>query len=168
MTPFLVGCPWKDNCPDDLLIVRDTTIKDLLTITPLGDTFKIGDKVVVELTIPDSLYFDEEKISLYEKTGDVFPRLIAGSSLFFRQELNFSNGSQGKEENWFHLEYMPEESKFSLVINVTLIKPEQYRIPVWIFGTTFKGKEKCERYRVDTNIKGFEPGEFYEFVVIEN
>jgi len=165
--PFFMGCPiGEDRCFEDF--TRVVKIDDLVSLTPIKDTFNRGEIITFALAIPDSVYFHNDFISLIKKTEDQVPRLVSGDiNLFKENNLSFDYGNQGDKENWFHLEYLPELKKFSLVINITLIRSGIYKIPVWIFETTFTGHEQCERYRVDSNIKGFEPGEFYEFVVIE-
>ena len=53
--PFLIGCPFGDEkCPFDDW-ERITTIEDLFVISPLKDTFRIGEEINVNMILPDSL-----------------------------------------------------------------------------------------------------------------
>jgi len=163
--PLLMGCPFgEERCFDDH--ARVTKMDDLASLAPIRDTFNQGEVITFVLAIPDSVFFYDDFISLINKTGDQMPRLVSGDvDLFTDNHLSFEYGGQGDKVNWFYLEFLPEDEIFSLEINVTLIRPGIYKVPVWIFETTFKGKDKCDLYRVDTKIKGFKPGEFYEFYV---
>ena len=65
------------------------------------------------------------------------------------------------------LSYLSEERIYKLKVNFILEKPGDYQIWPTKNETTFKGKDKCDRYRVDTKIKGALGGRtLLEFTVI--
>jgi len=160
-----MGCP-NDKCFDNEIVLA-TRIDDLITITPLKDTFMQGEVVTFELIIPDSVFFYDNWVSLYQETEDKSPKLITHSELFNNNILDFKYGYQGDEKNWFHLEYNPQKKEYLLKVNVELIRLGDYGIAGRTNDTTFKGKEKCTRYIVTTNIKGHQGGgTLIEFTVI--
>jgi len=164
--PFLIGCPFgEDRCFEDF--TRVAKIDDLATLRPLKDTFVQGEIMTYELIIPDSIQFHYGWISLYTETNDSNPWLVTGSGLFLNNLLVFEYGHQGNRNNWFHLDYIPEERVFKLKIMITLKRIGEYQIWADTNETTFKGKDKCERYRIDTKIKGAVGGRnLLEFTII--
>ena len=115
--PLLMGCPFEDDkCFNDW--ERITTLEDLIVIDPFSDTFFLDQVVKFQLTIPDSIYFLDTKLSLFKETGDQFPKLITDNRLFLNNSLNFEYGYQGDKDNWFHLEYIPEDEVYTLKILV--------------------------------------------------
>ena len=69
--------------------MQTTTIHDILTITPIKDTFHQGEVVVFELIIPDSVLFHDRMVSLFSETGDTQPQLVTDNRLFINNKLDF-------------------------------------------------------------------------------
>ena len=56
-------CPFNDW-------ERITTIEDMLDISPMKNSFRIGEEVNISITIPDTVYMWNNAISLINETND--------------------------------------------------------------------------------------------------
>ncbi|TVR84754.1 MAG: hypothetical protein EA409_00435 [Saprospirales bacterium] len=169
LLPFLIGCPWGDEkCFDEF--ERITTIEDLIIITPLKDTFRIGDTVSMEINITDSIYFGEIKVNLLNETNDLSPSIIIPQRLgfinFFNSDLHIIEGEQVEDKNKFRFKYSFEDNLYKLLL-VTIFSIEG---DYWFSGSNdivFGKVKDCNFYRITTNLKGAENGKWLEFVVVE-
>jgi len=164
----LLGCPWKNNCLDD--VAGSEVVDGLMVLSPLQDTFKIGDVVIFEVIIPDSFYFGESKISLISETNDLNPSIIIPQRLgfvnFFNNDLFIIQGEQEKDKNKFRLNYCFEDNLYKLLLRTTFSISGKY----WFSASNnidYGSKSKCNFYRITTNLKGAENGKWLEFVVVE-
>ncbi len=170
LVPLLMGCPFEDEkCPFNDW-ERITTIEDLIIISPLKDTFQIGDKVTLELVINDSIYFGEQLIGLLNETNDLTPSIIIPQRIgfvnFFNNDLSLIHGKQENNKNKFYLEYCFDDNRYKLSIKTRLEIEGDY----WFSGSNdvfFGSVKDCNFYRITTNFKGGENGNRLEFVVRE-
>ena len=70
LLPLIMGCPLGDEkCPFNDW-ERITTIEDMLDISPMKNSFRIGEEVNISITIPDTVYMWNNAISLINETND--------------------------------------------------------------------------------------------------
>lgn len=168
--PFLMACPWKDNCLDDVAGVE--FVDGLMVISPLQDTFKIGDIVSFEVIVPDSFNFGEKRISLIGETSDERPIIRVSQGLFddtyidfFSNVLLIQHGERVNKDSAFRLHFCFEDNIYKLRIQLTFEIVGQYRFSRRN-DIDFGSQKNCNFYSISTNVKGTE-GNFLEFVVIE-
>ena len=168
--PFLMACPWKDNCIDDVAGVE--RVDGLIVISPLKDTFKIGDIVTFEVIVPDSFNFGDKRISLIGETSDEKPIVWFHQILFndtyidfFSNVLLIQHGERVNEDSAFRLHFCFEDNIYKLRIQVTFETGGKYRFSRRN-DIDFGSKKDCNLYSIRTNVKGT-VGNFLEFVVIE-
>ena len=166
----LLGCPWKDYCLDD--VAGSEHVDGLMVLSPLQDTFKLGDVVIFEIIIPDSFYFGDNKISLIGETSDEKPMIRVSQGLFddaynnfFSNELQILHGERANEESVFYLHFCFDDNMYKLRIKVTFISTRNYRF-LGRDRIVFGSKKNCNFYSITTNVKGT-TGDWLEFVVIE-
>lgn len=158
----LTGCPGEEDCFDMGSTAR---VDDLIKIQPLQTTYNQGDFITFKTEIPAQNNYFGEPINLFVNTNDFEATLSTSYSyLFIGNELTFLKGSQGNEINWFNVTYNPSTSIYELEINIKLNKIGSYSLytndPIH-----FQGSTKCNRYRLDTNIEGWNSEGKIEFNV---
>lgn len=168
VVPFFFGCPWNDECFGDL---GSEYVDGLMVLSPLQDTFKIGDVVVFEVIIPDSFYFGDNKISLIGETSDEKPMMWITQGLgedyndFFNNDILISKGDRVKDKNTFRLHFCFESHKYKLKIQVNLNIKGKYRFRSYD-RINFGSHKNCNSYSIYTNVNGT-TGDWLEFIVIE-
>jgi hypothetical protein len=159
----LTGCPGgDDDCFDYGATVR---VDNLLKLSPLQATYNQGQIVTFKILIPATNTYFGEELNLFEKTNDYEAFLLTSySALFTGNELTFIKGSQGSEINWFNVPYNNITNMYEFEVNIKL-----NRIGSYVLYTndylTFQGSTKCNRYRLDTNIEGWNSEGKIEFNV---
>ena len=169
--PFLIRCPLgEEQCPFNDW-ERITNIDNLFSITPIQDKFKIGDEILVEVTISDSVNIGNNIISLLSETSELTPLILISQKVdnlnLFDNTMALVHGIKDNTKDWFYLEYLFNENKYLLKIVIELQKPGNYSIFAKEARILFGKQRDCNWYEVRTNLKGFENHDFfYEFTVI--
>ena len=159
----LTGCPGGD---DDCFDYGSTTrVDNLLKLTPLQTTYNQGQIVTFKILVPATNSYFGEELNLFEKTNDFEAFILTSySSLFTNNEVTFIKGSQGNEINWFNVPYNNITNIYEFEVNIKL-----NRIGLYVLYTNdyllFQGSTKCNRYRLDTNIEGWNSDGKIEFTV---
>lgn len=166
--PFIIGCPWKDQCLDD--VAGADIVDGLIVISPLKDTFKIGDSVSFEINVPDSIDFGNGTISLINETNDQNPLIVISQGLggfndFFKNDFIVIHGERVEDKNAFKLYFCFEDNLYKLFIKTTFNKVGKYRFSA-SNDIVFGSQRECNLYRITTNVNGVN-GQRLEFVVIE-
>jgi hypothetical protein len=169
--PLLMGCPFgEEKCPFNDW-ERITNIDNLLMITPLMDTFKLGDEVLVEVAIADSVKIGDEIINLLSETGDLEPLILISQRVdnlnLFDNTMTLVHGEKNSDLDWFYLEYLLDKRMYSLKINIEFLKPGSYSLFAKEARIIFGNQEDCNWYEIRTSLNGVSDEEFfYEFTVV--
>ena len=168
--PFLIGCPLgEEKCPFNDW-ERITTIEDLFKISPIKDTFFVGEKLKLSISIPDSVYMWDRGVSLINETYDFSPIILKTQKIdylnLFDNHMEFIFGNKGEGRNRFQLEYQSEEQLFKLEVILKFENSGNYSIRAGESRIFFGNQKECTWFEIRTNIKEFEKGDYYEFTVI--
>jgi hypothetical protein len=160
----LTGCPGgEEECFDMGSTAR---VDDLIKIFPLQTTYNQGDVITIKSEIPAQNEYFGEPLNLFLKTNDYSARLVNTSVyLFTDNEVTYLKGSiEAYDGGWSNVVYNPETDYYELEIRIKLNKTGNYS-----FSTgdsfEFQGSTKCNRYRLDTNIEGWNSEGRIEFTV---
>jgi hypothetical protein len=149
----LTACPGEEDCIDISSITR---VDNLITITPLKPTYTAGETISFKLEIPSTNGYFGEQMDLFQKTGDLNGRLTTGySNLFESNSLIFINGSQSNNSNAFNVIFNPNSNIYQLEIKINLNKKGLYELHTDDY-VVFQGSSNCNRFRLDTNIAGWD------------
>lgn len=152
----LTGCPGGDeDCFDYGATAR---VDDLITLLPLQTIYNQGDIVTLKVTVPATNTYFGQQLNLLEETNDFEARVQTSySNLFIGNQLEFINGNQSSQTNWFNAIYNSNNQTYELQIKITFNKVGNYTLNTNDY-ILFQGNQKCNRYRLDTNILHNEPG----------
>lgn len=152
----MTACPDEYDCSDMASTVR---VENLVIIQPLKETYSQGDTIVFKAQIPAMNIYYGEVLNLFEITGD-YNALVTFTDYapFEDNELIFIKGFQSEFPNWFEVPYNPESGMYELEIEVKLINMGDYMVHSEAYFE-FQGEDYCNRYVIDTNIKGAIDGE---------
>ena len=162
----LWACPIKPDCPSEL----DTYIPDLVSVVPIDTVYHVGDEIVYTAVIPS--HIDSLNIDIYENTGVTSTML--GDSEISRLDGNYIEVHKGYtrrlgDENTLvaYLTYNPVDKVYEFQARIMFTQPGQYSIyPYWM-RITFKSDDSdCPDYDIETSIRGFQPGDIWEFRVV--
>lgn len=153
---ILTGCPGESNDCNDL-DGGITRVNNLLLLTPLQTTYNQGDIVTLKIEIPSTNTYFGNEVNLFGTTNDYSGLLTLGfNQLFIDNQLTFVKGSQSNHANWFEMPYDPSNTMYEFEVKVKLNRTGQYSF--FSDGNVqFQGSDNCNRYRLDTNVLGFDP-----------
>ncbi|WP_396192023.1 hypothetical protein [Flavobacterium sp.] len=150
----LTGCPGSnEDCFDYGSTAR---VDDLVSITPFQSTYNIGDTITYKVIIPSSNTFFGAPINLFEITNDNNARIHINPIIFNDNQVTYLKGSvEAYEGGWSNVSYNNENGNYELEINIKLLKGGLYS---FLSGEylIFQGSSECNRYRLDTNIEGWD------------
>ena len=159
----LVGCPGEVECDDIASIAKK---ENLIKIIPLQTTYNQGDIVTLKADIPSINNYYGSEINLFGQTNDDSALLILLSNQIFNSNnLTFIKGSQGQFLNWLNIPYNPNTNSYELEVKIKLNTLGNYSIVTNGDYFEFQGSDKCNRFRLDTNIEGMNNLEKIEFTV---
>lgn len=157
----LVGCPGEADCND---IASIATKENLLKIFPLQTTYNQGDIITLKADIPSINNYYGSQLDLFGLTNDNSALLITNSLLFQNNQLTFIKGNQGSYINWFEIPYNSITGNYEIEVKIKLNRVGFYSI-ISADYFEFQGSDKCNRYRLDTNIEGINNLGKIEFTV---
>jgi hypothetical protein len=159
----LTGCPGgNEDCFD---YGSSTRVDNLVKITPLQSTYNIGDIITYKIIIPSTNTFFGEQINLFEKTNDFNARIYINPIIFNDNEVSYIKGSiEAYGGGWSNVSYNSENGTYELEINIKLLKSGLYSFYSGEY-LEFQGSTECNRYRLDTNIEGWNSEGKIEFNV---
>lgn len=171
---MLMGCPENlrsDECRDQWKTVQN--VPDLVRITPLNETYHIGDTMTVEISIDSQSDFFDEPVDMYQYT---LAEEIMGGGLALQgdQSLFDNNNTVLKGDlrivdisKIMFLIYYPEDHAYRFKCVFEFSEVGEYQIPNF-FRIVFHGEDLCRVVNIDrTNILGISQNEsFYSFTVV--
>ena len=160
----LTGCPGgEEDCFD---IGSTSRVDNLIKIIPLQSTYDQGDEITIKCEIPAQNEYFGEPLNLFLKTNDYSARLVNTSVyLFTDNEVTYLKGSvEAYDGGWSNVDYNPETNYYELEIRVKLNRIGNYSFSTGDY-LLFKGSTKCNRYRIDTNVEGWNSDGKIEFNV---
>ncbi len=160
LSPFLMAI----QCIDDECIVEEASF-DIITLSPLEETYNKGDEITMTINFPASNDFFENSRNLYNETADPSASVILLSdNIFLDNTLNFVKGSQGRFPNWFVLNYNAENENYELEVDVILERTGGYSH--FNGGSIELGPSDCPDFSLTSNFIGVDAN-IIEFTVIE-
>ena len=161
----LTGCPGgdEDDCFD---YGGSTRVDNLIALTPLQTVYNQGDIITIKAEIAAANNYFGGPLNLFDATNDYQARLVTTSKyLFAGNQVTYVKGSiEAYEGGWSNVPYNSSTGNYELEIKVQLNK-----IGVYSFFTDdsfeFQGASKCNRYRIDSNISGWNSQGKIEFTV---
>lgn len=158
----LIGCP-IDPCIGN---VRNTTIPDLIKISPLQSNYLIGEEIEISMILPsENILLNGESYDVYEDTSiDLVDINIVELYKFFQD--NTYQIIEGDYDDYFaKLIYYADENEYRFKANISLSNPGTYSIHAK--GSIFfrKDDSACTALSIDTNIEGMDENNVIEFVV---
>ncbi len=161
----LWACPFDKFCKSPQF-----EIPDLISVVPIDTVYHVGDEIVYTAVIPS--HIDSLNIDIYENTGVTSTML--GDSEISRLDGNYIEVHKGYtrrlgDENTLvaYLTYNPVDKVYEFQARIMFTQPGQYSIyPYWM-RITFKSDDSdCPDYDIETSIRGFQPGDIWEFRVV--
>lgn len=156
----LTGCPGQEDCDD---LASDITVPNLAIITPLQEVYQQGDEIILSLIIPSENNYFGNTIDIFQETGDENPLIFGDNNLFLDNEIIITKGTQGEFNNQFHLQLINNIYELEVIITLNRIGSYSHN---GIYKVDFQGENRCNRYRIETNIQGVNTQYQIEFEVI--
>ena len=146
---LLFACPSSDDNCDDY--GSTTRVDDLITLTPIQETYNQGDEVILKATFPATNSYFGREINLLSSTNDYSARLTLGfDQLFIGNNLDFIKGSQSEFPNWFNILYNSDTQNYEFELKIILNRLGKY---TFVTTDTIEiNGDNCNRYRIDTNV----------------
>lgn len=160
----LTGCPGgDDDCFDYGATAR---VDNLITLLPLQSVYNQGDIITLKIIIPTLNNYFGQELNLFEKTNDLNARLVTTSRyLFTDNQVTYLKGSmEAYNGGWSNIIYNNVTGEYELEIQVKLNRVGNYSF-FTDDSIEFQGSSKCNRYRLDTNIAGWNTDGKIEFSV---
>ena len=176
ITLFLIPFLIMTQCEEDCRTLENWDIVELITLTPLQESYQQGDVLTLTIDLPSiNDYFAEiinnrqTQINLFEETGDEFALInLLDDDLFVDNSLTFVKGSQGEFSNWFLMPYNSRTGMYELEVQITLDRLGAYSHEK--SGIIFLGPPdptECVDYLINVQFANID-GQFVEFTVNES
>ncbi|NER18079.1 hypothetical protein [Spongiivirga citrea] len=160
LSPLLMAT----QCEDDECIFEETSV-DIMTLSPLQETYTKGDTITMTINLPASNNFFGSSRNLFNETADPTALVVLLSdNIFLENSLNFVSGSQGRFSNWFVLPYNSETEAYELEVEVTLNRTGTYSH--FNGGDIEIGRSNCPDFSLESKFLNVED-QFIEFTVVE-
>ncbi len=162
----LWGCPSIDPCPT--ADGYDKSIPDLITISPLQESYSAGDEIVIAMVLESEQSFVNETITvdLFDKTKIENEPLQNNELYKIIERNNFQVLKGNIENNNPVLVYSADENKYSFSIKITLNSTGNYLLHAYAV-IVFQDRQggDCFEYVLHTNIEGINEDQNIEFTV---
>lgn len=161
---ILWGCPSLDPCGAS--VSQEITKSDLITISPLQETYSIGNSVILSMVLPSEQTFsDGTQIDIYQKT-QIENEPFHYSAFHEIFENNTFTVLEGNYENFTPiLYYYSSENEYRFKFKVTLNELGSYSLYAKAEIYFKDPNDDCNSYGINTNIEGMNENSKIEFIV---
>ena len=167
LSPYLLAIQCFDEECNTLENWELNTYAPLISISPLQESFDVGDTITLRVTVPNSNEYFGEMINLLESTGDEtgLVQLISWegkADFFLDNNVVFRKGSQGNNPTSFVAPYNSETGNYEFEAEITLNRTGNYTMLA--DGSVEFGTSDCPEYLLNMKYIGVE-SQSIEFVV---